>query len=309
MPAYHVQRSLLIHAEPSTVFDTVADYGTWSKWSPWLTIDKEAVVKVTDDPRSLKSVYSWDGEFVGAGEIEHVELNRSRSISDEIRFTKPFKSKSDVSFEFEPAAGGTKVTWHMKGRLPWFMFWMKSNMQTFIGMDYERGLRMLKEFIETDNVLSDSVVVGVESFESRDVFGARSSAPTNDVGPTMNAAMMKVESSKGSEADWAGVECISVYHPCDLKIGRFDFTVGYTVENPQTAPDGLEHCHIPGGQALHIRHTGSYDNLGNAWSGAHQYARYRKIKLAKRAAFEIYRNSPDTTAAEDLITDIYIPLR
>lgn len=42
----------------------------------------------------------------------------------------------------------------MDGKLPYFMFFMVKMMKNWIGMDYERGLAMLKEFIETGEVIS-----------------------------------------------------------------------------------------------------------------------------------------------------------
>jgi len=62
-------------------------------------------------------------------------------------------------------------------------------------------------------------------------------------------------------------------------------------------------------RALRVDHVGSYDHLGNGWSAAHQYARYKKLKQSRVGTFEVYRNSPDTTAADALITEIYMPLK
>ena len=103
MPAYHVQRSIQINASPDKVFETVADYGTWTTWSPWLCAEPEAKVTVTDDAASVGSIYSWTGKVVGEGEIEHRKLEPGRLIEDEIRFLRPFKSTSHVDFELEPA--------------------------------------------------------------------------------------------------------------------------------------------------------------------------------------------------------------
>ena len=118
MPAYNVHRSIVINVPSEQVFDTVADYGTWTKWSPWLGIDREAVVTVSDSPRSVGSLYNWTGDLVGQGEIERLRLDRPNRIDDEIRFVKPFKSKSNVSFELARTADGTEITWRMQGNLP-----------------------------------------------------------------------------------------------------------------------------------------------------------------------------------------------
>ena len=42
----------------------------------------------------------------------------------------------------------------MKSQLPFFLFWMVKKMKVYIGMDYERGLKMLKDYLETGLVPS-----------------------------------------------------------------------------------------------------------------------------------------------------------
>ncbi len=309
MPAFQVQRSHVIAAPIESVFDTVADFGTWTKWSPWLRIDKEAEVKVSDDPRSLHSTYHWSGELVGRGEIEHMRLERPNSIEDELRFLEPYESTSQVRFLFEPQGDATRITWEMHGKLPWFLFWMRSNMESFLGMDYQRGLRMLGEFIETGTVISETEVIGIEPIDSMNVYGVRDSSTLAEIGNAIEKAIEIVQQEVGSDDTNCQGEMVSVYHPCDLRKGRMDFTAGFAISEKIEVPGRLSHCQIPAGDALHIRHTGKYDNLGNAWSGAHQYARYKKIKLARRDAIEIYRNDPAETSEKDLVTDIYLLIK
>lgn len=149
MPRYHVARTIRIDAPPARVFDLVSDFDTWTTWSPWLCADPEATVTVSQPSSAVGAVYTWQGELVGQGKVEHRRLEPNRLIAEELRFIKPFRSRADVNFELQPAGSGTEVTWHMYGSLPWFMFWMQSSLEAFIGMDYERGLKMLKELIET----------------------------------------------------------------------------------------------------------------------------------------------------------------
>ncbi|MEZ6097042.1 MAG: hypothetical protein R3C03_22940 [Pirellulaceae bacterium] len=96
-------------------------------------------------------------------ELEHKELINGRRVVDELRFLKPFKSICETSFELEPVSNGTRVTWNMDGAMPWFMFWMIPMMKTFIGMDYRRGLLMIKDLIETGSIPSQTEVLGIQS--------------------------------------------------------------------------------------------------------------------------------------------------
>ena len=149
MVDFQVQRSIHIDVPPRQVFERVVDFRTWTTWSPWLCAEPDARVDVTEDSSSVGSIYSWKGKVVGEGEIEQRQLQPGRLIEDEIRFAKPFRTRSQVSFGMEAAGGGTTVTWRMRGSLPWFLFWLRSQMEAVIGMDYDRGLKMLKEWIET----------------------------------------------------------------------------------------------------------------------------------------------------------------
>lgn len=310
MPKFHVQRSTIINDTPENVFAKVADFGTWTKWSPWLCAEPDAEVNVSEDSASVGSVYSWKGEVVGQGEIEHRKLEPGKLIQEEIRFLKPWKSKSDVSFDFEPSGDGTKITWHMNGSMPWFMFWMIPQMEVFIGMDYERGLKMLKEWIETDTILSTVNVRGIESVGPLRMAGVRKTTSIQQIGESMKESFCEAEEAfkkHGLPIEEAG---ISVYHKFDMKAGTFDYTAGWLLpESAGDVPAEMASWSIPTVKAFRVDHIGSYDNVGNGWSAAHQITRYKKMKQSKVGTFEIYRNDPGDTEPADLQTEIYMPLK
>ena len=309
MPAFNVSRSIQIDVPQQKVFETVADFGTWTIWSPWLCAEPEAKVTVTDNPNSVGSIYSWDGEIVGAGEIEHQVLNNYDRIEEEIRFTKPWKSKSKVSFDLQTEDATTRLSWTMDGSLPWFMFWMKPMMQTMIGMDYDRGLKMLKEWLETGSIASKTEIRGIETIGPIRMAGVSNTCRVEDVGSEMDRTMSEAE-QKLSEHNLPADEGISVYKAFDMKKGTFGYISGFMI--PESAPEelsGLTTWSLPGSRALRVDHVGPYCHLGNGWSAANQYARSRKLKQAKGGAFEIYRTSPKTTEANDLQTEIYLPLK
>lgn len=310
MPRFHVQRSIRINATPQKVFETVADFGTWTTWSPWLCAEPDANVTVTEDASSVGSIYSWKGEVVGQGEIEHRDLQPGRLIDEEIRFVKPFKSRSDVAFEMEPAGEGTKLTWHMRGSLPWFLFWMTSQMEVLIGMDYERGLKMLKEFIETSRVLSKTAARGVQSVGPLRMAGVRRTCRLSEIGPSMDAAFADAKQQLSQHGLPTDGQPISVYHACNLKTRMFDYSSGFVIaDSAVSIPSEFSSWSIPAMKALCIEHVGSYEHLGNGWSAANQIARYKKMKQSRVGTFELYKNDPKDIAPGDLRTEIYLPLK
>lgn len=310
MPKFSVAESVQINASPEQVFEVVSDFNTWTTWSPWLCAEPTATVEVTPSSNEVGSVYSWNGDVVGEGEMEHKLLQPGKRIEADLRFQRPWKSQADVSFDFQAVGGQTKLTWTMDSGLPWFMFWMKNMMVNMIGMDYARGLKMLKEHIETGQILSETTVNGVKSVGPIKMVGVRKKASLSDIGSSMNEAISEAEKKLGQTAVPHEGQKIAVYHHFDMANRVFDYTAGVMVLDPNGEVDGLSSWFLPETNALSVKHTGSYENLGNAWSAAHSHLRHLKLKqLAKAGTFEIYRNEPADTAPADLITDIFLPVK
>ncbi len=310
MPKYHVERSIHIDMPAERVFEAVADFSTWKTWSPWLCAEPEAKVTVSANSNSIGSKYAWEGTVVGAGEIEHLELRPGKSIVDEIRFFKPFRSISRVSFLFEPKAGGTKLTWSMDGSLPFFLFWLSAQLQAIIGMDFDRGLRMLKEWLETGKIISQTNVRGVVPIGPLHMLGVQDSCAVNDVGRSMEDAFRKARQIFEREHLSTAGPMISVYHKFDMKNQRFEYTSGFVLpESKSSSPPELTSWAIPAVQAMCVEHIGSYEHLGNAWSAANQIAQYRKLKQSKHGTFEIYTVAGSEVPAAETRAEIYLPLK
>ena len=94
---------------------------------------------------------SWNGKKIGSGYIELIEAIPGQKLEYDLFFIKPWKSQSKASFLFNPEDRNTRVSWTMDGTLPIFLFFMKKKMAAMIGKDYDRGLVMLKEKLETQS--------------------------------------------------------------------------------------------------------------------------------------------------------------
>ncbi len=307
MPAYQIRQSIEILAPVSQVFAAVADFATWDKWSPWLCIDREATVTVSSPANEVGSLYQWASQILGKGSMEHRDLVNDKFIECNLTSLKPFKSKSNVRFDFEDLGDRTNVTWTMNGELPFFLFWMKARMVAYVGMDYERGLLMLKDWIETGEIRSKIEFIGLENRDPIRFMGASGHCRMDAIEDAMNKTFEQVLFAfENSGVEPCG-EKISIYLPSsDMQNGQVDYVSGITTPEPV---DGLDETILPPGDYMHVRHIGSYKHLGNAWYSVYQNVMHQKRKVAKSASFEIYANDPKETSSEELITDIYLPVR
>ncbi|QDU79823.1 Bacterial transcription activator, effector binding domain [Polystyrenella longa] len=309
MPKFHVTRSIEIDASPEKVFGVVSDFNTWPKWSPWLIAEPEAKVTISSESNSVGSTYAWDGDVTGAGELQWQKLDGPNYIESEIRFLRPMKSVSKVSFNIESVGSGSRIHWNMDGSLPWFLFWMVGMMNGWIGSDYDRGLKMLKEWIETGHINSRVIVHGKDIVESIRMVGVRRTCTFDKMMSVMEDAIVELH----HKLETAGIRdhglMMTVYHRFNMKKQETEFTIGYTIPDSETAPDDLDEWSTLATPAYYIEHIGSYEHLGNAWSTGQTHLRNKKLKASKTSPFEIYRNSPSETDEKDLVTDVYMPLK
>lgn len=300
MPKIHVTRSQQVPAPAGEVFAIVRDFKQWRPWSPWLIAEPACEVTYPQDG----SGYAWDGEIVGAGKMEVVADKQGESMTTKLNFIKPFKSEADVTFTFTENDGGTEVTWSMDSSLPFFMFFFKGMMESFIGMDYERGLLMLQEYAETGEVSSGLEFPGVENFAGCRFVGIRREAPMAEMAEAMGGDFGRVNQwVEGSGAEPAG-KPLSIYHKWNPVKRIAEYTAAIPVSgSPGELPDGLVEGAVPACRTYPVKHTGPYRYLGNAWASGIMHSRAKRFKkLNSIAPFEIYENDPAETAEKDLVT-------
>jgi predicted transcriptional regulator YdeE len=183
-------------------------------------------------------------------------------------------------------------------------------MESFIGMDYERGLRMLKELIETGSIQLQTIVKGVVPADPLTMLGVSDKCRVAEVGSSMDAAFKQATQLFQQYHLSTDGGMISVYRCFDMKVGTFSYISGYVVpESTKSLSDVLTKWMLPAGNAFCVEHIGSSNHFGNAWNVANQIARYKKLKQSKVGTFELYRTTPPDTPDAELRTEIYLPLR
>ena len=93
----------------------------------------------------------WSGNAkAGEGTMTMRELMPPSKLTMQLDMLKPIEGHNVVEFNLEPAEGGTRVTWAMRGPNSFFskIAGVFMNMDTMIGKDFEDGLAALKSQVE-----------------------------------------------------------------------------------------------------------------------------------------------------------------
>lgn len=293
MPAYHVERSTTIDAPIARVRPAIEDYHQWPKWSPWLCCEPDCKLEFFGTPGQPGHGYKWDGKVVGAGQMK-LRSNNGQMEMD-LDFIRPFKSHADVRMVLSSMGENqAQVTWHMDGKMPFFLFFLVGMMKSMIGMDFERGLRMLKEYLETGIVDSHSKFAGVIELPETHYVGVTDHCNMIQIGDSMKRTLPQAHRIVVDNQMEVTGKFGAIYNKVDRNKQELIYTAFFPVKTLKQVPGAVSGT-MGNCKALKVIHTGAYENLGNAWSMIMAHQRYKKHKLLKaQPAFEIYVNDPNS---------------
>jgi effector-binding domain-containing protein len=100
---------------------------------------------------------------------------------------------------------------------------------------------------------------------------------------------------------------LSIYHDWDGKEMTVD--VGFPVAEAELfkSEGELKAGHTPAHKALKAVHQGPYDDLRKTYGEMEAHFREESLPVPD-LSWEVYVSDPDTTAPEDLLTEIYMPV-
>jgi len=142
---YKFEKSIEIESPIDTVYNQVADLHNWPNWAVWWQQDTSMSTEYSGAEKGIGSRMDWVGTNGDVGGLEIVSCSKKEGI--EIRLHLGSMNPSGF-FKFEEMDGGTKVTWKMKGEMPFFIRFITLFMDKMAGPDLEEGLKNLKEVCE-----------------------------------------------------------------------------------------------------------------------------------------------------------------
>jgi hypothetical protein len=145
-----VQRTTLINAPADKIHPLINDYKNWSLWSPYEKIDPAMKRSFSGAQSGKGSIYEWEGnKNIGSGRMEILDASPTR-IGIKLDFLAPFEAHNMAEFTMKPEGGATKVTWTMRGPIPYKFKIMHviMNMDKMVGNQFAEGLTNMKEVAE-----------------------------------------------------------------------------------------------------------------------------------------------------------------
>lgn len=155
-PSAHMERSIVVNAPPAAVFQQLASFENFNKWSPWAKMDPEAKQTLEGPPVGVGAKMSWDGPETGKGSQWTVEYEENKRVKNAMAF-EGMEGEIFAEFVLEEVPEGTKVIWHYDSDVSKTGFINASVTKFFnafilksmLGKQYEEGLADLKQIAES----------------------------------------------------------------------------------------------------------------------------------------------------------------
>ena len=305
-----VARSVSVNKTSTELFETIANFSTWPRWSPWLCMEPDCSFSVTGEPGQNGHRQEWSGKIIGAGTMEVTGATPDEYLAYDLQFLKPWKSQARVVFRLFPRGDETEVTWTMESTLPFFLFFMLKSMTAWLSNDFDRGLSMLKEFAESGEVLSAVNLGEVEHRHEMFYVGIHRSCSMREVGPAMHRDLARMNEFLTAHRLPSPESVFTLYHRFDPVKQVAEYTSGFVYsEAVESIPKDAVTGRLPEHKALRVNHTGAARHLGNAWAAAMGCARAGHKVNKSVAMYEVYTSDPSEVPERDLQTDIFLPVR
>ncbi len=307
LPAeYRVSRSLEVEAPLERAFSTVVDFESWPQWSPWLMHEPDAKLEYSDQPQQVGGYYSWDGKHIGVGRLAHAEIIDGRRIQQEIEFYRPFKSTSEVNWEFEAAGDQTRVTWEMIGRMPFLFRFMTNRMEPMIGRDYDLGLALLNGYLNPRAEQPRLEFSGEETLEDFGYWAVPFRGNLRQLEATRKSGIEVLQAAAGGKAGLP----LTLYRNLDPLAVDYQAEIALPIAD-QAPVSKYTRRSFSGGRYFKLLQYGPHRFLPLGWHALFSHCKMHGIKLDRaRPALEIYHDDPDqVTDVNAIRTALYLPIR
>ena len=150
-PPFAIEKSIVINAKDSLIFSKFGDFKQWESWSPWNERDPgiPASSKYSGTPYTKGHQVEWKSKKEGSGKQVIEEVKPYSYIKTALYF-QPNNKPGYSEFKLAPEGTGTKVTWNMKGSMPFYIrgLMMVMGVNKMLGKIFDKGLSNLKSECE-----------------------------------------------------------------------------------------------------------------------------------------------------------------
>lgn len=288
-----LERSLVLKASPSVVFNQINTLKNWEGWSPWYKMDPNQKVDYNEIPTGVGASYHWKGEKTMEGRMTITESKANELITTKLEFAGEDQPASS-SFILTPEGEGTKVVWNFNseaggnpfGRIFWF-----TAGKAMIGQSFEQGLADLNKL--TENMKAEETVgnikVEVRAMNEMNYLFIHDSASIATISQKLGAGYGRIMTSMEKQGLKQSASPFAIYYTESET--NWDLDICIPVDKAGKAEGDIKPGLYKGGNMVVASFYGSYDQTPAGHIAADEFIK-KNAKKVMGAPWEIYVTDP-----------------
>lgn len=296
------EQNRFIAAPPEAVYARVADLAQWRGWNPWLEHAREARAEVQGD------TLSWDVPQVGRGQVRQLAKTPATALRQKLVFDLPFSFKGRSDWRFEPAPGGTRVTWRFKGRVAFTLRAFAATVRGATLLDLRFGLDRLAATLEAAAPAYTLAYAGVQEQPARACVQQTYRGPLDTLAAELPPRIADVRARLAAAGLAADGTAVVHYLKTQLKLRIVDCRVGVEMSADAPLPDGLDLHQQPAHAAYVLRFDGPTEALELAW-----YQAMQRLRVEQRHPHPLLppyaRYVGESTTGRHGTVELHLPLK
>lgn len=289
---YKVERSITIGADRALVYDLTCNMKKWDLWAPWnKNVDTTALFELSGNPCEVGTIWKWNGEILGNGELIVIEAVPGEYFGYDLIFDEG-KYQSKGGFNYAEVNDSVLVIWTDEGDLGFNPLnrYMGLFMDKMMGPDFDKGLAKLKIVAEERHgwpPIKESYV------EDQFVLVIRDSAGPESYGQVMGkgyAELMKFIDKKKLTPKGSP---FAIYVSWDSATQFSVFDMGIAVEYTDGGEGRIRPEEIPAHKIVVADYFGPYDQTASVYAALEKYIAQGGLEIVGNP-WEIYVTDPMT---------------
>ncbi len=326
-----VERSIKINAPESVIFHLVSNLREFNRWSPWHALDPKTRYTYQGDNGVIGSKMFWSSEnpAVGKGSQELTALTENKTVKILLDFGDDGVAQSYYNLH-RIDENNTTVSWGFTTDLGMNPISRYAGLflDDWLGPEYDKGLKLLKKVaeLEKEKVDFSELKLKIKQVEPLNIIYIEGEGTTDakNTAKILTDSFRRLSTYLDLTLASQSSEPLAITTLWDKKNNRWGYKIAipYTgeltysgdveidpdVENNKLPHYGIKSAQTYAGKVLKVEYVGPYSGMGKIYSKILAYIKANKIEITGDS-WEVYISDPQTTAAAELQTDIYFPIK
>lgn len=288
-----LERSLVLKASPSVVFNQINTLKNWESWSPWFKMDPNQKVEYNDIPSGSGAAYHWKGEKTMEGTMTITTSKANELIATKLDFVGEDQPAAS-NFILTPEGAGTKVVWNFEseaggnpfGRIFWF-----TAGKAMIGQSFEEGLNDLNKL--TENMKAEetagNINVVVRAMNEMNYMFVHDSASIPTIGQKLGMGYGRIMAAMEKQGLKQTASPFAIYYTESETNWEMDICI--PVDKAGKAEGDIKPALYKGGNMVVASFYGPYEQTPAGHGAADEFIK-KNAKKVIGAPWEIYVTDP-----------------